>query len=651
MAVSTPGNEPSKSGTALGDALARAQVQQSSGAAAQAAPQEQVQQQGGTSNGSRGYSRSKTINPLMNFNNVSAAPISRYSAGAVVRGFESSLKKIFEESIDPAAVENFQFHILDNQNQGLALSSLLYTFVMSEGGKNYVAVFNMVVEGSGPNLSNRVINMGDRSVEIATVAGDVLDPLMWDKVVSFLTERYGRDIIVLNAGSMVLPKTLSPDLAVSTDNLRQILYYSTQALSETMNINVTNTRAPISLTMLDSSVTLNAEVNYNVPVVHNAVGQPVRSDISIVLRASQQQGNSLSTQHEFSRDLTRVDGYIDLQWHEPQQQVGMMVQQDTRRYVPRYVLTNIDALTDTISLEHMLLGLSTSTLLSSNFAWAGVYLNRYGVGGRDLRDIGAIGYEINLSSDPNATPDRIDTRSDTFSRNNMIQLLTMAFFPQVIYSLDVEETGELAWLHQTFIAAANGDAAAYKLIVDAANNLTGGAFSTVWGGGQIAQDDYNRIHLGHYTAPSGEVRDIRDLDYLGLLNLIGDRDMQSVVDWSMSYDDTATPWEIRLERRAKILQAALPNCVITGYARRISFRAEFIDALLSACAKAGLSVRQQNVAFLEGTASRGQFNIQGFAVGGQGPSNGVFTYGGQNNFGNRGNQAFFGNFSNFYQPR
>ncbi len=630
MAIERPGNTGSQNpptNTQLSDALRNAQAQQ--------AQQSRAAQQGPQVRRAR--------SSIMDINTRTRTPMTRASTSETVLGFQKALTKSFDAGITPQMREQFQLHVMDSHSALIALSTLIATYVERDSsGQVHVAVYSMVVEASGGKLPSRYINIGNTPVEIEQVPGDTVNKELWDKTILFLRDVFGPQAQYHNAGAMVLPSELQPEDEI---HIRNVSYMVTQALFTVMEHEVTGTMEPISVSMVDNGANVSASLDYNPADIENAVGLPLRSNLAVTMRASLSNGAQTSL-HEQVLDLTRVDGYIDLIYVKPSAPAWGQPQQ-TQHYYPRYVITRLDSQVNLITLELQLLALSSAVLVGRNMAWSSVFLPRYNVGEKDLRDIGAIGYEVNLTGDPNAQPARIPTKSESFGRRELYNLITAAIVDSVVYSLDVEETGPLAWITQTFIAAANGDQLAYQAIVEAANNLTDGHFGRMWNNGAIAQDDYNRIHLGYYIDHSGKRCDLRDLDYLAMLNLFGDRDMQAFHEWAATFEDANIPLEIRLEKRMKIMRALLPDLRLKGYARRITFTADFIATLEAAIQAAGLVVRPNNVQIIEGpSVHRGTFNAQQFAVSPQ-VGAGLFNYQAPNQFGGfRGglNQPFFGRY-------
>lgn len=618
MAVKTPGEEPSNT---LGAAFKNATP---------ASAATQPRRAGG----------SQTNPSILQLNQKFRRPIGRNQTGEIVQGFVNAINAEIKASMGANFVEDFNVFVLDNNANMVALSTILVTLTTTHLNESHCAVFQLVIEGSAGKLVNKFISIGNQQVEIDVVPGDVIDRILWDKSSTFIQETFGKKLVMHNAGSMVLPTELSYE---NKAHIHNVVFTATQALYQVMDNDVTGAEAPISIAMVDTGASLSATLDYSPAGVENAVGLPVRSDVAVILRGSIANGGQ--SPHEQVQEITRVDGYVDLVFNNPPP-AQYPQPPVTQRYYPRFVITKLDSGVDCITPELQLLALSTSTLLTRQMAWGAVFKPRYGIAD-DLRDIGAVGYEVNLSPDPNAARAMIDTKSASFDGASLFQLLTATVHDALIYSMDIEENGELSWLHQNFIAAANNNQDAYRAIVEAANRLTDNHFGRFWQNGPIAVDDLNRIHLGYYQDRNGNMKDIRDLDYLAMLNLLGEKDMATVVNWSQTFDDVNTPMEIRLERRAKIMRA-LNDVTIKGYARRITFTPEFITALSSASASAGLVIRPNNLmADFSGQGQRGAYNAQAFAVGNQ-ATGGLFNYA-QPGFGigNRGSATpFFSRFQN-----
>lgn len=570
-------------------------------------------------------------NGLASLTSRLSRPMQRSAASEGVMKLRNAFQGIIDEEIAPKDA-GFRLIVLDGANSMLALSSILVCYSVAGRGQEHVAVHTLLVESSG-RLVNRTLNVAGQNIEIVTVAGDVADANMWAKVSQAVTEGYGRAVNVHDAGASVIPSEL--DVA-DQFHVRQVLFSAVQANYSTMVNHGVLEEDAFSANWVSQSDVLSARLDFYPEQPQTAAGLPTRSDVLVTLQGviAGQQGQS---QTERALDITRVDGFIDLVYSPPAGQMGFqpygMPQQpvQTQHYVPRFVMTQVSSEISAITMELQLLAMSTSTLLVNGAGgiapWMNSFKPRYNAGQLDLRDLGAVGYEVNLTGDANAKPDRIDTKADSFNQQSLYQLIYAALHPKLMFSMDVEEVSDMSWINLAFIAAATGDRDATKVIIDAADRLTLNNFSRLFPAGEvIAQDDNNRVHLGYYIDQAGNKRDLRDIDYLAMLNWVGSKDMSAVKQWSETFDRRDIPMEIRLERRQKMLEHLLGSSLhIKGYARRITFNPNFIMALNAACDAAGLKIRPGNIVQdFSGIGQYGDPNALNFALGGV--QSGLFTF-------------------------
>src|SRR5699024_6711550 len=108
--------------------------------------------------------------------------------------------------------------------------------------------------------------------------------------------------------------------------------------------------------------------------------------------------------------------------------------------------------------------------------------------------------------------------TNDFTNEDFYRLMAATVHSSPMYSIDIEEAGSLSWLTQVFSATANGDLQARRAIIEACDSLTDNLFSKNFPeNAPILQSDDNRVFLGTYRPhgdTTGELRDIRDLDYL-----------------------------------------------------------------------------------------------------------------------------------------
>jgi hypothetical protein len=173
----------------------------------------------------------------------------------------------------------------------------------------------------------------------------------------------------------------------------------------------------------------------------------------------------------------------------------------------------------------------------------------------------------------------------------LARYLTTIFKPNIIVSMDVPDAGPQTWYSRIFAAGARGNVAALRKIVQAANQLTNGAFPSNYDFNNIFIDTGNRVHLGYYFNKDGQKRDIREIDYVAVANIYGEKDKQKIVDWSDTFTRTSVDLNIRLAERKKMIEMITDgHCVFTGFGERVTFSGPFLETLVSSIVSAGLHV-------------------------------------------------------------
>ena len=590
---------------------------------------------------------------FLDLNGILARPMSRHSTGEVTAQYKKKLDELMSSHFHEGFDNSFKTLVLDNNSGSVGpISAILVCYQRMKGTDRHCSVYTLLVEGSCEMLPPRNYPISGRTVVIDTVPSDVYTGSFFKKIDTHIQTIHGQKINTIDAGVMVVPRELSYEDDL---HMRQIAYVATQAAysmmerftgitAERFNLGLINTDE----TTLSAKIAYTASNDFTAGQAETTTGLPVRSDIRISLIGSlNQQRHQNDLDFSPSRELVSVDGYIDLVYNQPPPPVPGQAP-ITQHYVPNFVITRADTQIDAITMELQLLALAQATLVSQNWAWAGSFLPNHDITGMDLRDIGAIGYEVNLAGNE-GKPTKIDTKSNDFDTNALYQFILMNINKDIIYSMDIVEGGDLSWVQEVFLESSYRNEAggsAYTHIVESANELTGGVFSQVFPAGQpIVSNAMNRVHVGYYKERDGSIKDIRNIDYLAILNLSGKNDLSTVAQWGESFDNDSIPLEVRLETRMNILKQVLSNnFTLKGYARRIMFNPIFLNALNASCYHAGLVIRPQNTfqQFSQGM-SRGNYNMAQYAL----PSEAVqplFTYQPQSYRPNAG----IGNYQGYY---
>lgn len=540
-------------------------------------------------------------------------PMARSTASEAVNRFkEAFLKALGKEG---EGVSSVKILTLDGNIRGSALSSLL----LCRAHEGRVAVANLILEASNPNLAPTEISIGQSKIELPTVPGDVNNPAYWDKIRAVVREAYG-EVEVLYGGGSVIPLEMKSD---DEARIRTVLYYADTGVYNTLVNAFGIAVEPFNISMLTSSGIKVATRRDFAPVpFETATGLPIRADFSVLTTASE---NTKSPLESGATELARLGAYADILYMPPDQ-AGLGQIQPTQHYYVHIIATAIEPVTDRITLELQLFAIAQLALLSKNLTWANAFRNRESITGTDLRDIGAIGYDVPAfaGKGPGELGARIDTKSPNFTNDMFYTLVATAFRPNPIYSFDIEETGEMSWLNLVFVAAANGDDAANRAIIQAADNLTGGNFSKLFKGGPLFWDNENVIHFGHYVdRDTNTITDIRTIDYLAMLNIAGQNEYRAVLEYAETFDNTTKEAVLRLEKRLRIQERlAGPTLRITGKGRRVTVAPGTMDALVQSIVNAGLVINPDNIyTEFNGQSRRGNEHLARLAYGGTGFNN------------------------------
>lgn len=653
-----------KSNGSLADAMRQAGLGANETQQAQPAPQPQQQQipeSGGTTMNTNTSARvGQAGRSIMNVNSQHRGLVSRNMSGETVQKIHDGLLERAKRVMDVKTLEAFRFLVLDSNQLQVNYSSILVCMKEVHANQTHIGVYDLMIEGSGRPLQPNITTIDGHTIETIFAPSDIYNHKShWDTVKKFVIDTFGVNAQVHDAGCTVIPTEIDKEIPV--ERFQDWLHNSVQAVWAVLDLKLGAEAPPFTLAEFGEKDILTARSEYGSVHGTNIVGLPVREDIELTVSAS----NNADTQGldmRPPRELTRVTGYVDLMYNPQQpaqQQFGMFPMMQPQQmmpgvmYQPRLVLTSVESLTDVVSMELQLLALSTAVQLGRGGNWWNAFrrpLKAYSEGanarkGINLRDIGAIGYEIKDPANPGQPGNKIDTSATNFGDQQFAQMMSMFFNQQLLYTLDIEEAGELSWLQQTFIAAANKNEDARKSILMAANRLTLGRFEKHFPfDAPVCFDDADRIHLGYYTNSDGHLRDLRELDYLAILNLAGKDDPTLVEKWERTHLDRNIPLAVRLHERKTIIDRLLSGSVVVkGFARRVTFSEQFIKALSDSIEEAGLSVRPGNMvdSFNQG-ATRGGYTFQGQLVN---PNLGNWMSSGaiQPNYGTRfGNQAFSG---------
>lgn len=510
--------------------------------------------------------------------------------------------------------EGFVLEIVKIDNTlltNLRFSGLAIVARYSDKNSKAIAYHTLLLEGSADPMQPRVINNNGQQLAIDQFTCDAFNETYLTTVDQALASAYpGMDR--LPASGAVVPRTFNWDDTVAVRNL---LVNSGLASASSLHTNSADFQ-DISLAEFDRSAGLQTTVSFQQPESQDYVGLPVRTDMTMRLSAvaigAQDQSNPNNQEREIT--LAEAGGFIDLTWAPSAPIQGFMVtNQPTQKFVARVILSSLVNLTSA-SINSQLLALIAAAQVTEGQNWIPYYLPRHGntgLGDVDIKDIGAINIEANLENNPSGFGTPVDTKAADFNNQALGRLLASTIRPGIALALDVSLCGTDTWYNEVFSAASSLHPTAQSAqvaILRAADRLTNNHFSTIYTTDEspIFQGE-DEILTGYYIDKNGVKKDLRDLDYLAVMNLAGVKDPRVGQDWTDTFTNTNFSRERRLDARKRIIQQLLPSAVFTGRALRVTCNPKFIEALVKAAAAAGLQMRTVNsAANMEFQNNRGQ---------------------------------------------
>jgi len=576
-----------------------------------------------------------------------AAPIPKGLGSEVYNKLKTSLLEVYKQAND--GVEIALIDMDTTVEPSLAFSCIIVALRQKAAPDVGVAYHIILIEATGEKVTPVIDNIANQQVEVMRVTSDALD----NDLIRKATDRVRKAFPVgpwFTVDGTVVPSSFNPDdkYAVHRLALNAGLACGTELEARTPGFHDVN----LAMAAHDSTMSIN--VGFNRQQIQDAVGAPMRSDILLQFEskknnAGQGKYTSLNAGDKDVK-VAEASAFVDLLWNpiSPMNGFNPYAPQQyapTQKYVARLVITNLES-NFSYTIGSVLLALATSLSLNDNSNWIQTFRPTIGQGGEiDINDIGALNIEANIANEPTGVGTRIDTKADSFKLEDLGQLVSALIQARLIVSLDCPEYGPQTWYTSIFASAANGSQSAYSSIYAAADQLTNGVFSRHFSmGSPMFADPGNRIHLGTWTDRSGIKRDIRDIDYLAVCNIVGERNPVAIREWSDTFLRAQYPQALRLAVRKKMIVALTNETAnFTGFAERVTFSSTFMEALSQGIRDSGLPIRVNtplsgsDISNMRGVASFASAALltpsQSFQNGG--------VYGYQQNFaGNHSGQSF-----------
>ena len=361
---------------------------------------------------------------------------------------------------------------------------------------------------------------------------------------------------------------------------------------------------PVNLAELNDA-RINVRYAFGRSAEKNVMGDPVRADLVIDTSVNFRPNNRAAELNEGNGSirLARTTGYINMAWagaRDSGNGAWGAPTQSTQRFIPQVVVTMAESqniFTPEVTLASTLVAALALREGTNWFPYFRSGLSGLNRSGSDPRDVGALNIEANLERSSTTYGAVVDTKSNTWGDVDLGKFLSAVCYPETIFSIDVPVLGiERAGGGEMFIMAAQGERAAQQAILNAANNLTGGRFQSCYAGGEPVIVDEEMVLLGTYQNDAGQLADVRDIDYLAVMNLVGKTDPSVGAAWAKATTDYTSPLEVRLERQRRIIQQVVGNGSVkfTGTARRVTLSGDFVMAFATALKAANVQIVVNN---------------------------------------------------------
>lgn len=519
--------------------------------------------------------------------------------GAEKRSAEAlrALNDVKEEGIKSQDLTgDFELTRFDRDANRVGLPSVLVHRAVRIDGDVFVVVRTLLLDCEGIRLPPQTIPMANgQRQEVETLPQDVYTENYWNRIVAAVQDTFGSENVrVVDAGPLLVTKDF--DFHDTSDTMR-LLVNSINRCGDVYGRLVGEEPFSIGHVMSPND-RLTARIDTSGEHrITDIMGHPIRNDLMVTMASAVNdagQDEFFQVENEFNYVSAIVSLELDANAAATHHQPGFggnwgQQQAPQPMFVPTITLTDIGQASwiDAETLELMHLAMSNAFRCTAQNQWARYFLPSVGTKGPDPRDIGALGY---------LTPQAkmIDTKSDKFGDQQFAEWMQFLVKPQPAFLIDVNPMGEHSGNEGYLIDAAfegPNQAAAHKRLVEAADNLFDGWFSQFFDVNKPIVVPYEQeVHLGYYTNADGDVSDIRDLDFLAMLNYT-QGNMNDFMEWYRSLCDTSIPREQRLRTREMFERQYLSkNLTITGRAIRLLLTPDYIQALDAAGKKSGLQV-------------------------------------------------------------
>lgn len=522
---------------------------------------------------------------------VFGAPITGGLGDNYLNKLVASLTKAYEKANSDYRISLIQ---LDRDIETTLTFSAVVIAIALAADPSKISFYTLIASATGQLPISTMESFGDAKYERTLYYSDALDVRMRELVRRKLSEVYPGGKYYDNDG-LVLAPDFDPD---NIPAVVTIAANAAMAAGTFLRMDQPGFRDfdlgenPINDTVY-SVLTFGSDAQ-----IQDAAGLPVRSDVCVTLTTQPNQQGSQAVRNLNSnggaRELSQISAYVDLLYRPAGRDAngyGIQLnnaQTPTQRYVPRIVITDVNCKYG-LTPATVLMAISSVFALPHQNNWVQVYKPNMVVDGVDLRDIGALNLDADATVDP-STVGYVPTKTQDATLEAIGAYIMKLVEPRPLVSIDIPDAGAQTW-YLSALANANNSRAAHELVIEAAKQLTHGAFGEFFETGAPVVLHADKYLIGYWTDHRGRRRDIRDFDLLAFCNAVGHTNPELIRDWS----DTITkydsyPVEMRLSAQRKMIAAvSKETAVILGTGTRVTLSGKFLDALARALSQVRFS--------------------------------------------------------------
>lgn len=487
--------------------------------------------------------------------------------------------------------------------------------VMDNSGQLVSVTYSVLLIEDGVELEPMIQNIGARAVEVPTTLFDTYDDPYNDEVRILIAQHVDgihSGVKLIFSGVSNVYRNVDVE---DNDQIDPILYaLGKQVVSavtdETVHGNADRS-ATLGKVIRDNNYKLVATLTPHPTNLNDPSGLPIHADMLITTRAFSQQPRGQNQQARRSPlrnsfQLCQVGVMLDLMYVEPNTTrslsrrdayVGRNREEEQPHYVGNVIVTHLEN-ESMMTLATTLLGLSTAMIAHADEVYPEMLKSTRDKDRIPLGDIGSIGYEI---PDDEGTYGKIDINSAEFTSDGDAMLYQMVYsnlHPELMLSIDIPESILGARPVKILEKTANGDVRALERVVKTINTLTDGHFleDNIWATDNILSNRPIMIPMGYWLDPKGNMRDLREINYLAALDHAGRKDDREFMNrWEQSLtDDNQT---IGVAERIELMELMVGrgNVFVKGYAWRYFIDRDFIEALASATVSTNIAPSFSNL--------------------------------------------------------